>query len=171
MTALVERCRCGRFLCLVISVLAIVFFAYGPASADGGGGADGDNISVILDQARLIKLPERVSTVVVGNPLIADVSLQSGGLMVVTGKGYGVTNLIALDRTGATLMERLVQVKGPYASTVVVYRGMLRETYSCAPFCEPRVTLGDAPAFFGTNLSQTGTWIGQVQGASQLGVK
>ena len=94
-----------------------------------------------------IKLPERVATLVIGNPLIADVSIQPGGLMVVTGKGYGVTNLIALDRNGATLMEKQVSVKGPYANTVVVYRGMTRETYSCAPFCEPRVTLGDARGF------------------------
>jgi hypothetical protein len=171
MTALIERCRRGRFLCVVISVLAIVFFAYGPAFADGGGDGDSDEISVVLDQARLVKLPERVSALVIGNPLIADASIQSGGLMVLTGKGYGVTNLIALDRTGATLMEKQVLVKGPYAHTVVVYRGVQRETYSCAPFCEPRVTLGDGQTFFGTNLSQTGAWIGQIQGASQLGAK
>ena len=73
--------------------------------------------------------------------------------MVVNGKGYGVTNLIALDRSGATLMEKQVQVKGPYANTVVVYRGVQRETYSCAPFCEPRVTLGDDREFFGTTLA------------------
>ena len=41
----------------------------------------------------------------IGNPLIADASVQPGGIMVVTGKGYGVTNLVALDRDGATLME------------------------------------------------------------------
>lgn len=175
MTALVERCRCERFLCLAISIFAIVFVAHSPAFADGDGDGDGggggDQISVVLDQARLVKLPERVSTIVIGNPLIADASIQSGGLMVVTGKGYGVTNLIALDRTGATLMEKQIQVKGPYANTVVVYRGVVRETYSCTPFCDPRVTLGDGQAFFGTNLSQTGAWISQVQGASQLGVK
>ena len=54
-----------------------------------------------------------MTTLVIGNPMIADVSMQSGGLMVVTGKGYGVTNLIALDRNGATLMEKQVSVKGP----------------------------------------------------------
>ena len=48
-----------------------------------------------------MKLPEKVSTIVVGNPLIADVAVQSGGLVVVTGKGYGTTNLIVLDRAGA----------------------------------------------------------------------
>jgi Flp pilus assembly secretin CpaC len=169
MTALIERRRYKRVLCLAISILAMGFFADRPAFADGGGGDDG--IDIVLDQARLIKLPERASTLVIGNPLIADVSMQSSGLMVVTGKGYGVTNLIALDRNGATLMEKQVSVKGPYANTVVVYRGMARETYSCAPFCEPRVTLGDASAFFTRNLTETTTWINQVQGASQLGVK
>lgn len=167
MTAQVERCRCGRFLCLVISILAIVLVAYGPAMADGGG--DGDTISLVLDQTRLTKLPERAFTVMVGNPLIADVTIQPGGLMAINGRGYGVTNLIALDRSGATLMEKKVLVKGAYANTVVVYRGMQRETHSCAPFCEPRVTLGDSDKFFDTNLTQTGVWIGQVQGAAQIG--
>jgi Flp pilus assembly secretin CpaC len=169
MTALIERRRYKRVLCLAISILAMGLFADRPAFADGGGGDDG--IDVVLDQARLIKLPERASTLVIGNPLIADVSMQSSGLMVVTGKGYGVTNLIALDRNGATLMEKQVSVKGPYANTVVVYRGVQRETYSCAPFCEPRVTLGDATAAFTRNLAETVAWINQVQGASQLGVK
>jgi hypothetical protein len=167
MTALIERCR-GRVLCLAVSVLAMTLFTDRPLLADGNGG-DGDEISVILDQARMIKLPERTSTVVIGNPLIADVSLQAGNVMVVNARGYGVTNLIALDRNGATLMEKQLSVKGPYANTVVVYRGMQRNTYSCAPFCEPRVTLGDGTEFFGVNLGQTGTWIGQVQGAAQLG--
>ena len=51
------------------------------AFADGGGDGD-DGINVVLDQARLIKLPDRVSTFVIGNPLIADASMQAGGLMV-----------------------------------------------------------------------------------------
>ena len=169
MTALIECCR-GRVLCLVVSVLAMTLFAGRPLLADGNGnGGDGDEISVVIDQARMIKLPERTSTVVIGNPLIADVTLQAGNVMVVNARGYGVTNLIALDRNGATLMEKQLAVKGPYANTVVVYRGVHRNTYSCAPFCEPRVTLGDGSEFFGANLGQTGTWIGQVQGAAQLG--
>ena len=63
-------------------------------------------LNIVLDQATIMQLPEKVSTIVVGNPLIADVAVQSGGLVVVTGKGYGATNLIALDRAGAVLMER-----------------------------------------------------------------
>ena len=84
-----------------------------------------------------MKVPERVTTIVIGNPLIADASLQTGGLIVITGKGYGTTNLIALDRKGNALMEKIVQVLGPQRDVVVVYKGVNRETYSCAPDLQP----------------------------------
>jgi hypothetical protein len=112
-------------------------------------------LSITLDQATLLKLPEKVSTIVVGNPLIADVAVQSGGLVVVTGKGYGSTNLIVLDRTGTVLMERSIVVRGPDGQTVWVYRGMERETYSCTPNCERRITLGDSANYFTQTMGQS----------------
>jgi Flp pilus assembly secretin CpaC len=119
------------------------------------------DIDVILDQAKLIKLPERVATIVIGNPLIADATVQAGGLMVITGKGYGRTNLIALDRAGAVLLETSVEVRSPRAGIVVVYRGAARESYSCTPDCGPRITLGDSPAFFDAAIGQAGVRNGQ----------
>jgi Flp pilus assembly secretin CpaC len=111
------------------------------------GTAQAADINVILDQARLVKLPDRVATIVIGNPVIADAAVQSGGWMVVTGKGYGSTNIIALDRSGAILMEKSIEVQGPQ-DVVVVYRGVERDTYSCTPECERRLTLGDSNASF-----------------------
>jgi len=105
--------------------------------------AAAEPIAVLLDQATVLQLPDRATTVVVGNPLIADLSIQPGGLAVITGKGYGATNFIALDRSGAVLMEKTVEVKGPSDPTVVVYRGPTRQTYSCTPDCSPRIALGD----------------------------
>jgi hypothetical protein len=116
-----------------------------------------DTLDVVVDRSRLVKMPERVATIVIGNPLIADASLQAGGLMVITGKGYGTTNLIALDRKGNALMEKVVQVLGPDRDVVVVYKGINRETYSCAPVCNPTITLGDFQQFFAQNLAQTAT--------------
>jgi hypothetical protein len=101
---------------------------------------------------------------VVGNPLIADIALQPGGQVVITGKGYGRTNIIALDRNGKVLMDRDVQVNGPSKDVVVMYRGINRETYSCAPQCERRITLGDEPKYFDSTLSQTSNRSGQAQG-------
>jgi Pilus formation protein N terminal region len=113
-----------------------------------------DTIYVFLDQARLMQLPDRAVNVVVGNPLIADLSVQPGGLAVITGKGYGITNFIVTDRKGVVLMEKAVEVSGSPDRTVVVYRGGDRETYSCTPMCSRRLTLGDAPDYFDKTLSQ-----------------
>src|ERR1700748_2818488 len=88
-------------------------------------------IAVNVDQAKLVRLPTRVATIVVGNPLIADVTLQTGGIVVVTGKGYGATNFIAMDRSGEVLVDRIIQVQGPSDQLVTIYRGIERESYSC----------------------------------------
>src|SRR6185295_1272929 len=129
------------------------------------------DVSVILDQAKLLKLPDKVSTIVIGNPLIADVSLQPGGLMVITGKGFGMTNLMALDRAGNVLMEKSVEVKGPTGDVVVLYRGVERETYSCTPMCERRITLGDSNTYFDAVIGQSGSRNGQAQGNAPAAAK
>ncbi len=128
--------------------------------------SDTDSVAVVVDQARVIKLPERVSTIVVGNPLIADVTLQPGGMVVVTGKGYGSTNMIAMDRTGAVLANRSIQVEGPTDKLVTVFRGVERESYSCTPVCQRRVTLGDGSSYFDAVLGQTGNLNGQAGGSA-----
>ena len=126
---------------------------------------DPDRIAVYVDQAKLVKLPAKVSTIVVGNPLIADVTLQSGGIIVVTGKGYGATNFIAMDRNGEVLVDRQIQVEGPTDQLVTVYRGVERESYSCMPICQRRVTLGDGETYFKSAIDQAGSLSGQASGA------
>jgi Pilus formation protein N terminal region len=125
-----------------------------------------NTISVNVDQARLVKLPARVATIVVGNPLIADVALQAGGVLVVTGKGYGATNFIAMDRSGEVLVDRLIQVEGPTDQLITVYRGVDRESYSCMPICQRRITLGDGDTYFKSAMDQAGTLSGQASGSA-----
>lgn len=147
------------FLCnrnrplLALAVLVLVW----PLAAF----AEPDAIAVNVDQAKLVKLPSRVATIVVGNPLIADVTLQTGGVIVVTGKGYGATNFIAMDRGGEILVDRVIQVEGPTDQLVTVYRGVERETYSCMPICQRRITLGDGDSFFKSTMEQAGNLSGQ----------
>jgi Flp pilus assembly secretin CpaC len=160
MTAFFAYCWRRQIQALVgAAVLIATVAAAGPGRA-------AEPITVMLDQATITKLPGRVSTIVIGNPLIADVSVQAGGLLVVTGKGYGTTNLIALDRTGAILTERNIEVVGAQDTVVFVYRGMNRESYSCAPSCERRITLGDGAEFFTQTLAQTASRAAQAQGAA-----
>ena len=123
-------------------------------------------INVNVDQAKLVKLPSRVSTIVVGNPLIADVTLQNGGILVVTGKGYGSTNFIAMDRAGEVLVDRQIQVEGPTEELVTVYRGVDRETYSCTPVCQRRMTLGDGDNYFKSTSDQSTQMSSQAGGSA-----
>src|ERR1700724_1199836 len=115
-----------------------------------------DAIAVNVDQAKLVRLPGRVATIVVGNPLIADVTLQNGGVVVVTGKGYGATNFIAMDRSGGLLLDRIIQVEGPTDQAVTIYRGVDRESYSCMPICQRRGARGGVENFLKTQSTQRG---------------
>jgi Flp pilus assembly secretin CpaC len=128
-------------------------------------------IAVAVDQAKLIKIPSRATTIVVGNPMIADVTLQNGGVIVVTGKGYGATNFIAMDRSGEVLVDRVIQVEGPTDQVVTVYRGVDRESYSCMPICQRRVTLGDGENFFKSAIDQAGNLSSQASGAAAATAK
>jgi hypothetical protein len=128
--------------------------------------ARADNLTVALDQAQLLRLPNGVSTIVIGNPLIADANLQPGGLLVITGKGYGSTNLLALDRSGQVVLDKqLVVGKARTGDVVIVQKGLDTETYSCNPDCAPRATLGDTPNFFNAVTGQNAARAGQAGGS------
>ena len=150
-----------RFRSLLIGILLCPAAALAEPTAD--------SIAVNVDQAKLVKLPGRVATIVVGNPLIADVTLQNGGIVVVTGKGYGATNFIAMDRSGDVLVDRVIQVEGPTDQLITVYRGIERESYSCMPICQRRVTLGDGAGFFKTSMDQAGALNSQASSAAASG--
>jgi Flp pilus assembly secretin CpaC len=139
---------------LAACALALAAMLIGaPCSASAAGQ---DAVTVIVDHARVIRLPERTQTVIVGNPIIADVTLQRNGILVVTGKSYGVTNLIALDNGGTMLAESLIRVQAPNESLVTVQRGLERESYSCTPNCQPSVLLGDSSKYFSDVSGQAG---------------
>ena len=102
-------------------------------------------IVVKLDLAKVVRLPSQAQTLILGNPIIADVTLLRGGTtMVVTGKGYGQTNLIVLDKSGNLITESTIRVEQATDSLLIVQRGMERESYSCLPRCQPSVELGDS---------------------------
>lgn len=105
-------------------------------------------VTVIVDNAKVIRLPEKTQTVVVGNPFIAEVTPQKNGVLILTGKSFGSTNLIALDSAGALIAETMIRVEASREATITVQRGMERESLSCTPNCQPSAQLGDAAKYF-----------------------
>jgi hypothetical protein len=108
------------------------------------------DLVVRYDQSQLIRLPRPIAEVIIGNPSIADVTVQGGNLLVVTGKTFGVTNIIALDADRNVIQDQRVVVEQDDRRTVSLYKGALRHSYTCAPTCTPAIVIGDNPAYFDT---------------------
>jgi hypothetical protein len=115
------------------------------------------DIEVLIDQATMLRLERSAAEIVVGNPSIADVAVQSGKVLVLTGKSFGETNLIVLDAQGEVIINRRVVVEEPSGGYVTVYRGTSRETLHCSPNCETPLVIGDAPAYFETLAKEVRT--------------
>ena len=130
------RARVSAFLSLATAIL--LWPAVSLAAPDP------DPIAVNVDQAKLVRLPAKVATIVVGNPLIADVTLQTGGIIVVTGKGYGATNFIAMDRAGEVLVDRHDPGRRPDRSARHrLSRRRTRNPIAACRSASARITLGD----------------------------
>jgi len=63
-----------------------------------------------LNKTEIVRLPGPATSIIVGNPKIADVTVQASDLLFVVGRGYGETNLIILDNQGNTMMNADLQV-------------------------------------------------------------
>jgi hypothetical protein len=111
--------------------------------------AAADDLVVKYDQSQLLRVPRAVTSIIIGNPSIADVTVQSPNLLVITGRTFGITNVIALDSDRNVIQDQRVVVVRDGTSQVSLYRGAKRETYNCAPACNPSLMAGDDAKYFG----------------------
>ena len=102
-----------------------------------------NGIHVKLNQVTLIKLKEPIADALIGNPAIADITIQTGKSFIITGKSYGRTNIILLDKRGNTIFNKSINVDDQQENVVRLQRGQARVSYTCAPKCQPTPTLGD----------------------------
>jgi Flp pilus assembly secretin CpaC len=141
-----QRCKVNRMTVVKSLFRGLLLLAFGFAGLSTALAND-RAIRVDIDYARIVKIPEGASTLVIGNPIIADVTmLKTSQLMVITGKSFGTTNLIVLDKSGAQVGESIVTVV-PSEDKLVVQRGSHRESVSCNPRCAKAVDLADDVAY------------------------
>lgn len=108
----------------------------GPLVATTTASAVENGIEVVMNQAKIVKLARPADTIVVGNPDIADASVQNASTIVLTGKGFGVTNLVILDAEGAPIIDEQIYVTRQDARSVRVFRRAALQTLSCTPRCD-----------------------------------
>lgn len=119
----------ARLLIAAALSVAAVALATTAVPADTG-------IQVVMNQAKIVKLARPADTIVVGNPAIADASVQDANTIVLTGKGFGVTNLVVMDAQGSPIVDEQVYVTRQDDRSVRIYRRSEVQTLSCTPLCE-----------------------------------
>ncbi len=126
----------------IAAFLVGLLLAGGPALAETT-----EPISVKVNMARILRISAPAATVIIGNPGVADVTIQDPQTLVLTGRSYGQTNLIVLDSAGNPVADTVVSVIQGQADIVTVYMGTARQTLACEPVCQPTIMLGDDGGF------------------------
>lgn len=95
-----------------------------------------DSLNVRLNKAEILRLDVPASIVIVGNPDIADVTVENPNMLFLTGLSAGETNLIVLDEMGEPIMEYELVVVAERNRRVTVHRNVeVLTTFSCNPRC------------------------------------
>ena len=101
--------------------------------------AQAQSLNVEIDRSARVALRGSAASVIVGNPAIADVTVVDANTLFVTGKGYGVTEVVAVDGLGRTIYQGEVIVTGGSTGSVRVWRGARATELACAASCSASI--------------------------------
>ena len=105
-----------------------------------GASVHAESLAVAAGQAARLTLNGAVRDVVIGDPLVADVSVVNERTLVILGKHPGVTSLMAFDGAGRPLADRQILVSEEGGGAITVYRGATgAANYACGAQCS-RIT-------------------------------
>ncbi len=125
----------------LVAVMAAAAVVLSPAI----GTAQSGSLNVGIDQAQRVQLRGPAGSVIVGNPAIADVTVVDSNTLYITGKGYGVTEIVAVDTIGRTVFQsQIVVTDGAGSGRVRIWRAGQATEMACAASCSPSVRSGDA---------------------------
>ncbi len=109
-----------------------------PALAEG--------LVVPIDHSVRLAVQGQAASVVVGNPAVADVTVVDTHTLFVSGRGYGETDVVVLDRAGRTIYSGDVIVAATGGGRASIYRGADRTDMACAPYCSVSTRSPTAPS-------------------------
>jgi Flp pilus assembly secretin CpaC len=122
--------RTGATVCLGMVLLA------SPLAAD--------TLQITVDKGRHLRLDQDAGIVLVAEPNIANVVIESPRMIFILGKRPGETNLFVMGRDGKAILQADIVVVPNDPRQVTVHRSSTESTLSCAPRCAGVRTPGPA---------------------------
>ncbi len=138
-----------RFSLMISAAVAVAALAL-PATQAGAAQV----LTIETDQSQMVILPALPGSVVIGNPTIADATVE-GTKLFIHGRGFGTTNLMILDLSGNEMASFDVSISHTTPNTVALFRGPERQSLNCAPFCESELQIGDDLVYSAKIIEQT----------------
>lgn len=131
-------------------------------------------LKVHVDRAAVVQVPEAVSSLLIGNPMIVDLTIQRTGLGVITGKAPGSTNLIALNERGEVISESEIVVAGYGARNhvTIIQAGKqgTRQSFVCAGHrCDEAISPSDSNAIYTETAGRYRQYLNDQKAAAQGG--
>ena len=127
-----------RRLASIVSVAALA--VAGPVLAQSA------PMNLAVDTMQRVSVRGAISSVIVANPQIADATVVDANTLFVTGKGYGTTQVTAVDAIGRVLFQNQIVVTGGQSGSVRVWRGAQVTEMACASSCSPSIRSPSAGA-------------------------
>jgi Flp pilus assembly secretin CpaC len=121
----------------------ILVAAFGIAALAGSAMAQSASMNIGIDRSQRVSLRGAVASVIVNNPQIADVTVVDANTLVIQGKGYGQTEILAVDAIGRPLFQNQIIVSGGQAGSMRVWRGGQATEMACAATCSPSLRVYD----------------------------
>jgi Flp pilus assembly secretin CpaC len=146
-----HRSTSGMRGALALAALLLAGIAVAPGSSDAK-----EPIAIVIDRAKVMHISRPADTIIIGNPAIADATIQDNQTLIITGRSYGSTNLIVLDAAGQPIADEVLMVQANDEAIVTVFKRSSRVTLSCTPQCAPTLTIGDHSDTFEAVNSQIG---------------
>ena len=133
-------------------------------------------LNVPMNETSVVTVEGDPTHVIVGNPMIADVSLANGHTLVVHGRIFGNTDVRVLNDAGETLMDLSVSVTDAWRGGVALHMGNPTPNaragsvnYVCNPDCVRALHPGDETVEAGDFANQSGNWQDLTQRGMDLG--
>ena len=144
-----------------------LFSVFALMAALCAGEAAAQSVVIALDEAKVLNFKENAASVIVGNPAVADITVQNETTALLFGKAPGSTNILVLDEAGNEIQNLRISVSNPSSGVLVVQRGIRTATYTCLTRCTPTPAIGDDPEAFDSTSAQVAARVGALTSASQ----
>lgn len=129
------------FFIHICHIAVSLYVMFTPASAEQTGD---HKILIDIDFMEGFAFKKPATQIILGNPIIADVTVRDDQYIFLSGKSPGRTNMIVYGRDGKISEQYIVVVRDPNAYLTVYHGAANKAHFDCEPQCQRVLRIEDS---------------------------